>query len=263
MKIEVISRMNNPLINDELLRRGAVYFDTVDSTNIAAKRLARERARHMTMVLADEQTQGRGRRGRSWLSRAGHGAWMTIIVRPDVSPEHAPELVLVAAVALSDAITNITGMKASIKWPNDVQLNGKKISGTLLELSVSGVDLDFAVVGVGVNILGRDFPDDLPDAASLESITGAEYKRTDVVTAFWDAFVRRYDDWAAGGLPAIMPDYKKHSITIGAQVKAICPDGEHIGRAIDIAPNGALMLKLDSGEIRHLYAGDVSIRGAL
>lgn len=254
--------MSNPLINDELRRRGAVYFDTVDSTNIAAKRLAKERALHMTMVLADEQTQGRGRRGRSWLSRAGRGAWMTIIVRPDVTPEHAPELVLVAAVALSDAITKITGQVAQIKWPNDVQLRGKKISGTLLELSLSGVDLEFAVVGVGVNILGTDFPADLPDAASLESVTGVEYKRADVVTAFWDAFRRRYDDWANAGLSAIMPDYRKHSITIGAQVKAICPDGDCVGTAIDIAADGALMLRLDSGEIRHLYAGDVSIRRA-
>ncbi len=248
-------------MSESLRARGAVYFDRVDSTNQVAKQLARQGAAHMTLVLADEQTSGRGRRGRSWLSRPGLGAWMTLIVRPDVPCARAPELVMVAAVALCWALRTLTAMDAQIKWPNDVLCQGKKLSGTLLELSADGDRLEFAVIGVGVNVLGTEFPADLPDAGSIESASGKLLRRSAVVETFLDAFDQVYRKWAADGMAHVCPAYKGLSSTLGAKVKALCPDGEVYGIAEDIAPDGALLLRLDDGSLRALYAGDVSIRG--
>ena len=250
----------NPLMTETLAARNVVYFPCVDSTNLVAKQLAEQHAAHMTTVLADEQTKGRGRRGRSWLSRPGLGAWMTVIVRPDVPAARAPELVMVTAVALCEALRMLTGMNAAIKWPNDVQCEEKKLSGTLLELSANGTQLNYAVIGVGINVLGTDFPDELPDAASIESVTGVAFARAAVVEAFLDALGDAYEAWVAGGMARIMPTYAQCSATLGQKVRAICSDGDVFGVAESIAEDGALMLRLDDGTLRPLYAGDVSIR---
>ncbi len=255
--------MTNPLMSASLARRGAVYFPCVDSTNQVAKQLARQGAPHMTLVLADEQTAGRGRRGKSWLSRPGLGVWMTLIVRPDVPAVRAPELVMVTAVALCRALRDLTAMDAMIKWPNDVLCMEKKLSGTLLELSADGEQAGFAVIGVGINVLGMAFPPDLPDAASIQSVSGKVLRRCAVAEAFLDAFEDAYKKWAQDGMARIMPAYKGLSSTLGAKVKALCPDGEVFGTCVDIAQDGALLLRLDDGTVRPLYAGDVSIRDAI
>ncbi len=252
----------NELMSDALRRRGVLYMDVVDSTNRAAKDLARQGAAHGTLVLCDEQTDGRGRRGRSWLSRPGHGAWMSLIARPEVPAARAPELVMVASVALARAIETASAVDARIKWPNDVVAGGRKLCGTLLEISASGEALDWAVIGVGINILGADFPEDLPDAGSIESVSGRQPRRAAVVAAFLDAFEECYALWMRGGMGRLLPVYKGYSSTLGARVRAICPDGEHEGVAEDIAPDGALLLRQRDGTLRALYAGDVSVRGA-
>ena len=254
----------NPLMSPSLKERGVMYYEKVDSTNVVAKTLARSGRPHMTAVLSEEQEYGRGRRGRSWLSRPGVGAWMSLIVRPKILPQRAPELVIVTAVALWEALASLTGNDTRIKWPNDVHYGSDKICGTLLELGgIADPDkmLDFAVIGVGINVLGHDFPADLPEAASIESAMGVTLQRANVVECFLDCFERTYDQWLAEGLDAIMPKYRAHSSTLGARIKALCPDGERIGVAEDIAEDGALMLRMEDGSLERLYAGDVSIRG--
>ncbi|MDL2206089.1 biotin--[acetyl-CoA-carboxylase] ligase [Eubacteriales bacterium OttesenSCG-928-N13] len=251
----------NPLMSDALRARGAVYFDVVDSTNIVAKQLARQGAADKSLVLSDEQTAGRGRRGRGWISSPGQGAWMSLIVRPDVPVARAPELVMVSAVALCRAISDVCGLDLSIKWPNDMLANGKKLCGTLLEISASEDRLDWAVIGIGVNILGTKFPPELPDAGSIESVSGKRPRRAAVVEAFLNAFDEVYAHWQNSGMGWLLPIYKAHCSTLGARVRAICPDGEHEGVAEDISPDGALMLRLSDGSLRALYAGDVSVRG--
>ena len=255
----------NPLLNAALLGRGVRYYDCVDSTNRCAKQLAAEGAPHMTLVLAEAQTEGRGRRGRAWLSRAGVGVWMSLIVRPDVRPDRAAELVMVTAVALCGALSALTGKGAQIKWPNDVHFGGKKLSGTLLETGGAlGADasIEYAVIGVGINVIGDEFPPELPDAASIESAMGITLARSRVVECFMEKFERLYARWEEGGLAEIMPHYREQSSTLGKAVRAFCPDGEWIGVAEDIAADGALLLREADGRLRPLYAGDVSIRDA-
>lgn len=251
----------NPLMSAALGQRGVAYFESIDSTNRMAKQLARQGAGHMTLVLADEQTMGRGRSGRDWLSRSGRGAWMSLIVRPELPAERAPELVMVAAVAMAEAIESLGAIRVGVKWPNDLVSGGKKLCGTLLEMSASEGRLDWAVIGIGVNILGADFPEDLPDAASIQSVSGKVLRRCAVVEAFLDQFERVYALWLKGGMKKLLPIYKAHSTTLGARVKAVCLDKTYEGIAEDIAPDGALLLRLPGGELRALYAGDVSVRG--
>lgn len=251
----------NPLMNAALSARGALYFEELDSTNSMAKQLAREGAPHMTLVLAERQTLGRGRRGRGWLSRPGLGVWMTLIVRPELPAMRAPELSMVAAVATAQAIESQVPLSVGIKWPNDLVAGGKKLVGTLLEMSASGDMLDWAVIGIGINVLGREFPGELPDAGSIQSVCGQALGRAALVEAFLSEFERVYALWSAGSMERLMPLYKAHSSTLGAHVRAICPDEELVGLAEDIAMDGALMLRLEDGSMRALYAGDVSVRG--
>lgn len=249
-------------MSEALAARGVVYFERVDSTNLVAKQLARQGAPHGTLVLADEQTHGRGRRGRGWVSRPGLGVWMSLIVRPELPTERAPELVMVAAVAMARAIRSLAPLDVWIKWPNDLVACGKKLCGMLLEMSAAPDGaLDFAVIGIGVNVLGRDFPEELPEAGSIESVSDLALHRASVVSAFLDQFDLVYSLWIEGGMKKLLPAYKALSSTLGARVRAVLPGEELLGLAEGIAPDGALLLRLDDGTLRALYAGDVSVRG--
>ena len=180
--------MNNPL-HDRIPGRNIEYHDIIDSTNIRAKQLGAAGAPHMTLVLANEQTAGRGRMTRSWVSPPGTSALMSLLVRPRLPAWRAPELVFISAVAACDAVNALThGEHARIKWPNDLVIGRKKISGTLLEMALDGADIDYAVVGIGINVLGVEFPAELPYAGSIESAAGQQVQRMALVAEYLDRF---------------------------------------------------------------------------
>ena len=255
--------MNNPL-HDRLPGRNIEYHSIIDSTNIRAKALGAAGAPHMTLVLADEQTAGRGRMTRTWVSPPGTSALMSLLLRPKLPAYRAPELVFISAIASCEAVNRLLGRPAAtVKWPNDLVIGTKKISGTLLEMALDGADIGYAVVGIGVNILGVDFPPELPYAGSIESAAGVRLQRMDFVSAYLDRFEALYDLWLTDGFEAILRIYRPLSATLGKPIRAICPDGEHIGVAIDLDPTGALIVRTDSGETLTLTAGDVSVRGLM
>ena len=255
--------MHNPL-HDRLPGRNIEYHSIIDSTNIRAKQLGNEGAPHMTLVLADEQTAGRGRMTRTWVSPPGTSALMSLLVRPPLPAYRAPELVFISAVAACDAVNTLLGTSAAaIKWPNDLVIGTRKISGTLLEMALDGANIAYAVVGIGVNILGTDFPADLPYAGSIESAAGIRLQRMDFVRAYLDNFEALYDAWLRDGFAPVLDLCRRRSATLTKPIRALCPDGEHIGRAIDFDPSGALIIKTDAGEIMTLTAGDVSVRGLM
>ncbi len=240
------------------------YHEKIDSTNLRAKELARSGAQHGTLVLANEQTAGRGRHGREWLSRANRGAWMSLILRPTHLPkERAPEPVFVTAVALAKVLTEMANTGARIKWPNDIVMDGKKVCGMLLEAAASGEETDWIVAGIGVNLWDSDFPEDLPFAASVESVSGRGLDRDEFVRRFLEEFDILYAAWEEGGIQGILSEYRAFSATIGAMVKAYLPSGEIVGRALGVQEDGALILVEDNGEKHVLYAGDVSVRGIM
>lgn len=255
--------MNNSL-HGRLPGRQIEYHPIIDSTNIRAKALGEAGAAHMTLVLADEQTAGRGRMTRTWVSPPGTSALMSLLVRPALPAYRAPELVFISAIAACRAVNHLVGWTAAaVKWPNDLVIGTKKISGTLLEMALDGMNIGYAVVGIGVNILGVDFPAELPYAGSIESAAGVQLQRMDFVAAYLDHFDALYDLWLSDGFAAILDIYRPLSATLGKPIRALCPDGEHTGVALDLDPSGALIMRADSGDILTLTAGDVSVRGLM
>ena len=254
--------MNNSL-HGRIPGRNIEYHDIIDSTNIRAKQLGAAGAPHMTLVLANEQTAGRGRMTRSWVSPPGTSALMSLLVRPRLPAWRAPELVFISAIAACDAVNALTGGEhARIKWPNDLVIGTKKISGTLLEMALDGADIDYAVVGIGINVLGVEFPAELPYAGSIESAAGQQVQRMALVAEYLDRFDALYALWLKDGFAPILDLCRERSATLGKDIRAICPDGEHIGKAVDFDPSGALIV--DTGdEMLTLTAGDVSVRGLM
>ncbi|MDO4357164.1 MAG: biotin--[acetyl-CoA-carboxylase] ligase [Clostridia bacterium] len=251
-------------LHGHLPGRRIEYHDKLDSTNIRARQLGAAGAPHMTLVLANEQTAGRGRMTRKWVSPPGDSVLMTLLLRPPLPAYRAPELVFLSAVAACDAVNELVGEDVTkIKWPNDLVIGSKKISGTLLELATQGAMIDYAVDGIGINVFGTEYPPELPYAGSIESTTGRRIRRMDLVEKFLDHIDPLYDQWLREGFAPILDACRRRSATLGKRIRALCPDGEHIGTALDFDPSGALIVQTDSGETLTLTAGDVSVRGLM
>jgi len=228
------------------------YTPILPSTNTRAMELARAGAPSHTLVVADYQTQGRGRRGRTWHSPQG-GAWFSLLLRPQIPPTQG--LTLLAALAAREACETVAGIKSGIKWPNDIMWQGKKLGGILLELAIEGNILNWAVLGVGININQQAFPPELRETAiSLQQTTPDA-----VIQAFCDAFDKRWPAFLSEGIPGLMPEYIAYSVTLGRRVEIIT-DQRLEGVAERLGPQGELLLRLDTGELQSIWAGDVSCR---
>ena len=248
-----------PLLNTHDVGAGIHAFETLPSTNVTAFELAREGAAHGEIVIAEEQTQGKGRRGRAWVSPKGQNLYFSVILRPDLPPHVAPELTLVAAVALAETIED-SGLKATIKWPNDVQVGGKKVGGILTELSAEVDVIHFVILGMGVNlnIAAADFPPELKDiATSLSEAKGARVSRS----LFAAALFTRLEEWLdlhqEQGFAPVRDAWKKYASTLGQEVLVKTEGKELQGVAEDVDERGALLLRLPDGKLERVLAGDV------
>ncbi len=251
-------------MNAQRIMRGHVVYiyEKTDSTNARMKLLAEDGAAHGCVALAREQTRGRGRMNREWLSRPGAGAWFTVLTRPtDMKAEHAHGLVFVSALALTRALMKLTGADIRVKWPNDIVLNGKKLAGIMCEMRADGDFTAWAIAGLGVNLADSGFPDELPNASSVERETGARISAETLLDAFLAEFDVLYGEWLANGLPAILNEIKPLSATLGRSVR-VFNNGEAIeGKAVAFSESGELIIRNQSGEIS-VMAGDVSVRSA-
>lgn len=244
-----------------LLGQNIVYRDTIDSTNNLAQQLAANGAPEGTLVIADEQTSGRGRRGRNWFSPPHSGVWMSLILRPNLPLAHAAQITLVAAVALARALTRLTGQTAGIKWPNDILFQKKKCCGILTEMEADHDQIHHLVVGIGinVNVPEEDFPEELSEiATSLQAVKGNKIPRAKVVQtvlAEFEPLYRRYVD--NGGFASIRDDWKAQSITIGRDIVAQTAQGEIRGKALDIDEFGVLLVEKEDGQVAKIYSADI------
>lgn len=249
------------------LAKEIYYYPETDSTNTQAKRKAEEGAPHGTLVIADTQTTGKGRRGRGWDSAAGDGIFFTILLKPDILPEHAPMLTLVMAMAVTKAIRVVTGLEAWIKWPNDVVVNGKKTTGILTEMSAQIDYVNHIVIGTGINIHQKAFPGELAEkATSLDLELKQQGKKGQVSRAellenvleqfeiYYGKYIQTQD------LSDIAGEYNQLLANCGRQVRVLDPLGEFEGQALGINDRGALLVKRD-GEIVEISSGEVSVRG--
>lgn len=236
-----------------LLRREA----EIDSTNRAARLWAREGAPHGAVVVAARQTAGRGRMNRAWASPAGAGLYLSAVARPDMPPERLPCLTFAAALAACDACRAL-GAETRIKWPNDLILAGRKVAGILLER-----EGEAAIVGIGINVRQRldDFPPELREkASSLEMLTGRAIDLAALERALLAALDARI---AQAERDAWRDEYRALCLTLGQAVRVIGVDGEFRGVAETLDENGALLVRDETGALRTVLAGDVSVRGLM
>jgi BirA family biotin operon repressor/biotin-[acetyl-CoA-carboxylase] ligase len=234
------------------------------STNIVLKQAAESGAVHGTVALCEEQTAGRGRRGRNWVSPKGQGLWVSLLLRPTLPPGRAQWITFAAAIAMAEAVEKETGLDILIKWPNDLTLNGKKVCGILLELSGDVETIAYVVVGTGLNVGEQAYPPELSDsAASLQDVLGRKVERAPVLKSYLAAMEKYMDILSREGLPGILQAYERKSCTLHQAVRVAGGGEEFLGTAAGLDENGALLVKLEDGTIRHVLAGDVSVRGVM
>jgi BirA family transcriptional regulator, biotin operon repressor / biotin---[acetyl-CoA-carboxylase] ligase len=249
-----------PLLDTHHLGRELHWFAEVGSTNDAAKALAEDGALHGAVVVAEAQTAGRGRLGRGWSSPPGKNLYLSAVLRPDLPPSRAPELTLLASVALCEAVRG-AGVAASIKWPNDLLAGGRKLAGILTEMAAEQDLVHWMVVGVGVNVnaAGEDFPEELrPTATSLLLERGTPVPRALFAAAFLTALEAWLDRHAAEGFAPVRAAWREMSSTLGREVRVRTASEDLTGVAEDIDAQGALLVRTAAG-LERVLAGDVEM----
>ena len=251
-------------LKTEIIGQNIVYFEDIGSTNNEAKRIAaQENAPDGTVVVSEAQGGGKGRLSRSWFSPKYKGLWFSVILRPDFLPQEAPKCTLLVAVAIAKAVRKF-GVAAGIKWPNDILYEGKKLNGTLTEMSAEMERINYVVVGTGinVNVMPEDFPADVKDiATSLAIIKGEKLPRKEIFREILTEMESLYLEVRKNGFGKVFEEWRKYSVTLGQEVNVI-GIGDHesfAGKAIDIDEDGALLVETEKG-VRKVLAGDVSIR---
>lgn len=239
------------------------FYDSIESTNTEAKRLAEEGASHGTVVLARMQTAGRGRRGRNWISPPDSNIYFTLLLRPKFEPDKASMLTLVMAHSVAKAIRQETGLEAGIKWPNDIVIDGRKICGILTEMNTEREAIRNVVIGVGVNVHEQQFPPELTDKATfLDAEYGGRVSRERLLEAILKAFEEDYELFVVhGSLTALRDSYNALLVNRDREVCVLDPAGEYRGIARGIMDTGVLIMELPDGTSREVFAGEVSVRG--
>lgn len=251
------------LLHTDWVAKEVLYFDTIDSTNTKAQELAEKGYPSGTLVVADKQESGKGRRGRSWVSPSGTGIFMTLMIKPDINPNNASMLTLVAALAVTKAITSVTGEEAMIKWPNDIVVNGKKVCGILTEMNAQFDYINHIVVGIGINVHNESFPEEISQMASSLMIEagGKRFHRAQIIAETMSYFEQYYDTFLkTQDLSALVREYDKLLVNRNKSVRVLDPKEPFDGKAMGITPKGELIV--DTWESRKLVSsGEVSVRG--
>ena len=239
------------------------YYKQLDSTNTEIARLATEGAEHGTIVVADAQTAGKGRRGRTWESPAGENVYMSILLRPNCVPDRAPMLTLVMAYSVARFLRETGFADVQIKWPNDLVLSGKKICGILTEMQLKDSEIDYVVVGVGINVNTSKFPEELKDTAtSLYLESGRILDRERIVESVATYFQQTYVQFLeTQDLSFLREAYNDMLVNVGREVRVLEPGNEYTAYAQGINSEGELLVRTEVGEEKRIYAGEVSVRG--
>lgn len=269
-------RLTNPetMYNKRELEQGlktktmgqTIYFyEETDTTNNRARELALEGAPEGTLVVAEKQTAGRGRRGKVWESPLGTGIWMSLVLRPQIMPAEASVLTLLCGLATAEAIEAETGLSAGIKWPNDILINGKKAVGILTEMDCEMSEVHFVIPGIGINVNTASFPPEIAEiATSLYLECGKTVSRRRLVHKVLERLEEHYETFLRiGSFAAMLEDYRKHCITLGKEVHVLGRE-PFFAEALDITPEGELLVRrADNGKEEVVFSGEVSIRGVI
>lgn len=272
---EILDRLRS-----EYMGRSLYYYEETDSTNARIRELADAGAPAGTLAVADMQTAGRGRRGRGWLSPPGMNIYMSLLLKPDIDPSDAPMITIIMALAVCEAVTEVTGgakepdtpdagdgiPQARIKWPNDIVVNGRKVCGILTEMNMEAGHIGGVVVGVGINVNQGDrdlFPEEIRDTAtSMKLECGQTIDRSELIAMIMERFETEYERFlSAGDLGFLKERYEQQLISLGKEVRVLDPQGEYTGISRGIDVRGELLVETPDSELRRVYAGEVSVRG--
>ncbi|WP_258176106.1 biotin--[acetyl-CoA-carboxylase] ligase [Orenia metallireducens] len=245
-------------LNTEIIGQEIIYYKEIESTNDTAKRLAQSGVDEGTVVIAEEQKRGKGRLGREFCSPLG-GIWLSCILRPDIKPTLATRATYIASLAIVKTINKLSAVDAKIKWPNDILIGDKKVSGILTEMGAELDRVDYLVVGMGINLNFSldNFDESLHNkVTTIYHETGKKVSRVEFVQALLEEIERIY--YKLNNFEEILEEWKAYSYTLGRIVKIDSKREEIIGEAIDIAEDGALLVKVDD-KVRKFYSGEVSL----
>ena len=244
--------------------RTLYYAPETDSTNRWVKEQALSGAPHGTLCVCDYQSAGRGRMQRRWQADPGDALLMSILVRPEgLMPEKAPAIVLVGALSVCRAMEEM-GVQARIKWPNDIVCGGKKLCGMLLELGIKQTSVDYAVLGIGINVKTHPVSAETMHAGSIAEALGHEVPREEVAARVLEQFEECYESWVKNGMEALLDGYCPRCVTLTGRIRAEELTGVAFeGTGVGICEDGALVMRLDDGSERIVRAGDVSVRGVM
>lgn len=263
------------------------HMGEVDSTNLRVKEFAQKDAPEGTVAVADAQTAGRGRRGRTWISPSGSSIYMSLLLRPQIKPEQASMLTLVMGLAAAQVIRLQTGLDAKIKWPNDIVVHEKKVCGILTEMQVFPQGIEYVIIGVGVNVTQTSFPKEIEDMAtsllmemhrcplkngeSAMENTEADGRyehgqlcidKDRLLKEILDQFERYYADFLRDGdLQDMMDAYNQLLVSREREIRVLDPAGEYTGTTAGINELGELLVTKSDGSVETVYAGEVSVRG--
>lgn len=255
---EIVSRISSQWAGQKV-----VFLEETGSTNEDAKVLAEQGAVHGTLVVADSQSGGKGRRGRSWHSPKGTAIAMSLILKPQLEAEKASMLTLVQAMAVAKALEELGQAKPQIKWPNDILINEKKVCGILTEMYLNKTEIASIIIGCGINVNQEHFPQEIAQiATSLKIELGQEQSRVKLIGRICELFEECFEKFMeTKDFSRMAEEYNEFLISKGRQVKVLDPKGEFTGEALGVNACGELLVKRADGETVNVYAGEVSVRG--
>ena len=247
-------------LKTKFIGKNVLHFETIDSTNDYAKKIGNE-LRDGSVIISEEQTKGKGRLGRVWESKAGEGIWISIILKPNIIPNKAPFITLIAGASIVKAL-NILGVDAKIKWPNDITINNKKLSGILTELSAEIERVNYIVVGIGMNVKDTDFEEELKDKATSLYKENYNVSRVDIVKEILCQFEKLYLDYIEkDDKKEVLDICRQYSAIINKEIYVIKNDQKELVDCIGINEEGNLIIKNKDGKLEEIMSGEVSIRG--
>jgi len=231
------------------------YFSEVNSTMDVARNMAKDDCPHFTVIIAESQTKGRGRLKRKWISEEG-GLYFTIVLRPDMPITLVHMVNFCASLSLAKILQNHFSLNAKVKWPNDVLVDDKKISGLLSEMEADDNGIYFVNIGIGINV-NNDPALEEPNATSLKKLLGKDVLRKTILSLFLDEFENSLN---LSNVNKIMIQWKKYTMTLGKEVRIVTSRETTEGTAIDVDESGALILKLEDGSLKKIIYGDCFVR---
>lgn len=251
-----------PLLNTSIIGNQIVYYSEIDSTNSELMKIAKTNSIEGIVVLADSQTKGKGRLQRKWIAEKDKNVFMSILIRPEIPPYKAAGITQVVALSVLESLKSLYDIEFSIKWPNDIIANGKKVCGILCEMDGELDSLNFIVIGIGINVNQSSIDENIKHkATSLKIESGLNIEKKLIVANILNTFEKNYEKFKECGILPFIAKLKRYSSLINKNVKILNSSNQFIGKVVDIDSEGYLVVKNEKGETQSIIGGDISIRG--